>query len=150
MSGGYTGVYVRLYSLHICTLTISVLYVLAYYISKKNAYFVSCKPHSLDQLDYWYHVAVTKMSPHLMIPVYVTVPVPTSVPLPPIPALPFASRAMILVFSRFLLAQVTTLPGIPLLVTLNACCPSPLFSGFRSPFPCLVGSLPYSSLPSSS
>ena len=54
---------------------------------------------------------------------------------------PFLQEAMIFVF-RFLLAQVTTLPGIPLLGTLSSCCPSCLISGFQSPFPCLVGSPP--------
>lgn len=32
----------------------------------------------------------------------------------------------------------------------SSCCPSLLISGFQSPLPCLMGSLPYSSLPSSS
>lgn len=56
------------------------------------------------------------------------------------PALPFAPRATIFVLLRSFVAQATTFPGIPPLVTLNSHCPSSLLSD-PSSFPCLTGSL---------
>lgn len=83
----------------------------------------------------------------------ITVPVPSSVPHPPIPAtpgtevlshisfspvsvpsLPFALRATIYVLSRPFVAQTTTFPGIPPLVTLNSHYPSSLISDFHHHF----------------
>lgn len=142
MSGGYTGIYIKLHSVCTRTFKFSVLYVPAVrYISKKCLFpclattlikpaglLVPCcsdqEVTSLNDTDVCMSLFLFLLLSHCL------------------SSLPFAPRAMIFVFSRFLLAQVTALPGTPLLATLSSCCLSCLGSRFWSPFPCLVGSLP--------
>lgn len=131
MSGGYTGI--KLYSVCTRTFKFSVLYVPAVCISqkkKKKAHFHVLQPHSSKPAGLLVPCCSDRDATSLNdTDVHVTLSVPASVPLSLIPALPFAPRAMMFVFSR-------SLPGSPLLATLSSCCPSCLFvPHFWSPFP---------------